>query len=289
MGDPSNTRRSRDSAPPSQAMPPHNHMHSHVHRHDQGRGISKMQHGTSFPRHVHEALARYEKDVPKATYTAAGLWRMKTAAFKAAEAAKAQAGARPKPPVPVFPEETTPATQFCAGERVTLRNMDLRQYNGQAGIVQRNEGSKIVLKLDSGKFARVCSSKAFPESMDLDDFITNCDPQLLDVFAGVDADTDLDPISDKQPTATPSKPASSTSSTKAAALHSPLAHLGTHFQQAVQRPGKACQLSMHVPKTDRDCGEAVTAAQGTTDNIDMLLHDWFDNEFLSEMSLQISA
>jgi len=267
-----------------------------------------MQHGTSFPRHVHEALARYEKDVSKATYTAAGLWRMKTAAFKAAEAAKAQAGARPKAPVPVFaeaakaqagarpkapvpvfPEETTPATQFCAGERVTLRNMDLRQYNGQAGIVQRNEGSKIVLKLDSGKFARVCSSKAFPESMDLDDFITNCDPQLLDVFAGVDADTDLDPISDKQPTATPPKPASSTSSTKAAALHSPLAHLGTHFQQAVQRPGKACQLSMHVPKTDRDFGEAVTAAQGTTDNIDVLLHDWFDNEFLSEMSLQISA
>lgn len=66
--------------------------------------------------------------------------------------------------MPVFPEDTSPATQFCAGERVTLRNMDLRQYNGQAGIVQRNEGSKIVLKLDSGKFARVCSSKAFPES-----------------------------------------------------------------------------------------------------------------------------
>jgi len=301
MGDPSNTRRSRDSAPPSQAMPPHNHMHSHVHRHDRSRGISKQPLGTGLPRHVHDALARYEKDVPKATYTAAGLWRMRTAAFKAsAEASKAQT-AKPKPPVPMWTTEPAvppAATRFRLGERVTLSGMDLVQYNGQSGVIQSMEGSKIVLKFDSGKVARCCSSKASPlvtpsqttheDMADPDDeWMSSFGDEALDIFAGtLDGEgIDLtDQISSDDITLTDPAPTTKIRSTPA--------HLGEHFAQAVKRPGKACRIDMsttHEPTRPEQLASGSTNSGDLLDqSIDGLLNDWFDGEFSSDC-LQITA
>lgn len=287
-------------------MPPHNHTHhSHGHGHSQRGGIiSKQPLGTAFPRHVHAALARYEKDQSgSTTYTAAWLWRMRTAAFKASEeAAKAQAAAKLKPPVPVFsPEEPTvpsAATRFRLGERVTLHGMDLVQYNGQSGVVQHMEGSKLVLKFDSGKVARVCCSRASPAAvtpasqpsqdehiaLDLDEeWMEHFGDEALDIFAGtLDGDgIDLDGIGcDKSaPRTEPAAP------TKPAPC-SKLAHLGAHFHRAVQPPGKACRLekSTQEPTTS----EQPTSGSTDGDVLDVLLNDWFDGEFSSDC-LQMTA